>query len=324
MSAAPPARGLSPRSYFSIVALATLAGWCAFSTAGADFARAAAEQLHLATPIVAAPHSFYSERVAPVFREYCVACHGRARHKGALRLDTLAQAMRSGRHGPAIVPGKAEASEVYRRLLLPTNDPQHMPPEGRSEPGEIELTLLRLWLEDGASGTKTAAAFPDAPRPPPRVVFPALDPRKIAAARAPLAAAMARLQDEYPVVLDYVSRGSPDIRVNGSLQERDFGDDDLAKFAPLAGGITWMDLSGTAVTDASAPLLASMAKLRALRLGGSGITDATARALLGVRSLRALAVDGTRISPEALARLRARGVRVHAGDSPELEGDAAN
>ena len=324
MSGAPDARRLSPRLYLAGAALVTLGGWCALSTPGGELARAAAVQLHLATPVVATPHSFYSERISPVFREYCTACHGRVRHKGGLRLDSYAQALRSGRHGPAVVPGKAEASEIYRRLLLPTSDPQHMPPEGRSEPGEIEVQLLRLWLDDGASGTKTAAQFPDAPRPPPRVVFPTLDPRKVAAVRAPLADTMARLQDQYPVVLDYVSRGSPDIRVNGSLQERDFGDDDLAKLAPLAGRIVWMDLSGTAITDASAPLLSGMKRLRALRLGGSAITDTTARALGGLRSLRPLAVDGTRISPEALARLRARGVRIHSGDSPELEGDVAD
>lgn len=324
MSGAPPARGLSPRLYLGGAALATLVGWCSLSTAGGDFARAAAVQLHLATPVVATPRSFYTERISPVFNEYCTACHGRARHKAGLRLDTYSQALRSGRHGPAVVPGKAEASELYRRLLLPTSDPLHMPPGGRSEPGDSEVTLLRLWLDDGASGTKTTAQFPDAPRPPPRVSFPALDARKVAAARAPLSGTMAALQAQYPVVLEYLSRGSADIRVNGSLQERDFGDDDLARLAPLAANIVWMDLSGTAVTDASAPLLARMPRLRALRLGGSAITDTTARSLAGLKALKTLSVDGTRISPAALARLRARGVRVHSGDSPELEGDVAD
>ncbi len=35
------------------------------------------------------PATFYGARIQPLFAGHCIACHGRSKHKGKLRLDSL-------------------------------------------------------------------------------------------------------------------------------------------------------------------------------------------------------------------------------------------
>ena len=70
-----------------------------------------------------------------------------------------------------------------------------------------------------------------------------------------------------------------------------------------------LNLSGTAVTDAVAPDLAAMTALRTLRLTDTGTTDATIRMLASSKTLKVLAV--AKASPDALAPLRRKGVRIY-------------
>ena len=88
-----------------------------------------------------------------------------------------------------------------------------------------------------------------------------------------------------------------------------FGDADFSALMPLRDRIVAANLSGTAVTDASAPLLGSMKSLRVLRLMNTRTTDATVQALASSKALRVLAV--AKASPGALAPLRQRGVRIY-------------
>ncbi len=67
-------------------------------------------------------------------------------------------------------------------------------------------------------------------------------------------------------MIAYESRDSGRVEVNAALFGRRFGDAEFKALAPLAGVIVRLDLSGTAVTDASAPLLSKMQSLRQLRL----------------------------------------------------------
>jgi uncharacterized membrane protein len=89
----------------------------------------------------------FPDKVQPVLNRYCVSCHGAEKAKGGLRLDSLAGVLRGGKHGLAVVPGKATASELIRRLRLPVADDERMPPEGKAAPTEDEVALLGRWID---------------------------------------------------------------------------------------------------------------------------------------------------------------------------------
>lgn len=97
----------------------------------------------------------FEREIAPLFKQHCQKCHGTEKQQGGLRFDTSAGAIREGDSGEkAIVPGKAEASELIRRVTS-EDESEWMPPEGdRLSRGEIEL--LRRWIDQEARWPESA------------------------------------------------------------------------------------------------------------------------------------------------------------------------
>jgi hypothetical protein len=95
----------------------------------------------------------YQDVLQPVLKQYCVECHGPDKQKGKLRLDSLEELMKGGENGAAVVAGQPKKSALLGRMLLPTNDDDHMPPEGKPGPKPDALSLLEFWIERGASPT---------------------------------------------------------------------------------------------------------------------------------------------------------------------------
>lgn len=89
--------------------------------------------------------------VEPVLSEYCVSCHGPEKSKAGLRLDSYGDLLAGSHSGPVIVPGDEDDSLLLKRLLLPFEDEDHMPPEGKAQPGPEEIDLIRGWIRSGAA-----------------------------------------------------------------------------------------------------------------------------------------------------------------------------
>jgi hypothetical protein len=106
--------------------------------------------------VTLAPHARadeFNDRVRPILAGHCFKCHGpddKAR-KARLRLDGREFALRGGRSGkPAVVPGKAEKSELVRRVTS-DDETDVMPPPGAHNPlTPAEKETLRRWVAGGA------------------------------------------------------------------------------------------------------------------------------------------------------------------------------
>jgi hypothetical protein len=302
---------LSAPHYFALVALVTGLGLVTAMALRPAFAHKVLETAGLEAMPQATPGSFYTVRVAPLFTQHCISCHGEGRQKAELRLDSFAFSMRGGRHGTVIRPGEVKASELMTRITLPAGDDRAMPPEGKTPLSPDDVTVIRLWIAAGASPILPAAAIKGAPRQVAEVTFPNLDPSATRRLREPLASVMQQLSARYPGILAYESRSSADLDLNAALSGTAFADDDLKTFLPLRGRIVLMDLSGTAVTDASAQAIAQMTALKTLRLTNTKTGDATVSALASLKSLRSLTVTGTGATKAALAPMSRRGVAIH-------------
>jgi uncharacterized membrane protein len=260
------------------------------------------------------PAFFYGAHVEPIFVGHCYSCHGPEKQKGRLRLDSYDSLMRGGKHGPVVKAGNVKGSELFHRVTLSRSDDDAMPPQDKRPLAANEIKLLELWIAAGASSTLAANAIKDAPTTQEPVVaevtFPEIDPAAVTQLRAPLAAEVAQLKQRFPNLLDYESRESANLVIDASALGARFGDDDLAAVKPLSEQIVIADLSGTAITDRSAPLLAAMKHARVLRLTNTKITDATVLALGGLDRLESLDLYGTAVTPacfrvvESLPRLR--------------------
>jgi hypothetical protein len=234
-------------------------------------------------PTAATRTSFFSMRVEPVFAQHCISCHARSKRKSGLPLDRYETVMRGGKSGLVVKAGNPPGSELFLCVTLPDGSDKIMPPEGKPRLSADEVKLLELWISAGASATLEADAIKSAPSSTAsaarEVKYEEIDAAAVAKLRAPLAATFVRLQERYPDVLQYESRGSADVVVSVSLMGGKFGDEDLAALQPLYRQIVIADLSSTAVTDRSAPAIAAMKRLRVLRLMHTKITDTTAQAL---------------------------------------------
>jgi mono/diheme cytochrome c family protein len=105
---------------------------------------AAGVELEVASPATASdPHA----AAQAVLEARCIECHGPDAQESALRLDSRAGILRGGDFGPAAVDGKADSSELLRRVKT-TNPEQMMPPDGeRLTAGEV--AAIAAWIEAG-------------------------------------------------------------------------------------------------------------------------------------------------------------------------------
>src|SRR6266700_3954173 len=70
----------------------------------------------------------FGRDVQPIFKQYCVDCHGPSQQMGGFRLDRRRDALRGGSVA-MIGPGNSAGSKLYLRLIG-NNFGMQMPPTG--------------------------------------------------------------------------------------------------------------------------------------------------------------------------------------------------
>ena len=255
-----------------------------------------------ATSASADPSTFYGARIQPIFTARCITCHGEDKHKGNLRLDSYRALMRGGKDGPVIQTGNTQASNLFRRITLPASDDDFMP-RGKQPLSADQVKMIELWIGAGASDTLAVNAIKNAlsgSSVPADVKFEEIDRAAVAKLRSAIAPVVSQLQKQFPNILDYDSRSSADLRLNASTLGSKFGDRDLEAFAPIAKHIVVADLSRTTISDHSAAVIATMKRLRVLRLMDTRLTNATLLRLESLNQLESLDVYATPITPRVL------------------------
>ena len=90
----------------------------------------------------------YTRDVKPLLAHHCVACHGEARPRGGLRLDTGAMALKGGKTGVSIVPGNPDESPLLDAVSAEAGT-ERMPLK-RKPLSDAEIGVLREWIAQGA------------------------------------------------------------------------------------------------------------------------------------------------------------------------------
>lgn len=107
-------------------------------------------------------HSTAVESALLIFEEKCVVCHGQNKQKGELRLDTKEGFLKGGEDGSLLATNGSE-SLLMKRILLPLDDDDHMPPSEKKQLTPLEISFLSWWIKNGADFDKTLEDlnFPD-------------------------------------------------------------------------------------------------------------------------------------------------------------------
>jgi hypothetical protein len=102
----------------------------------------------------------FAKSIQPILEKRCVECHSEKKTKGDLRLDTKAELAKSEK---AIVAGKADESEIIKRISLPAGHDDIMPPKGDPLTKE-QIELLKKWINEGASFPDSVVLTGEAPK----------------------------------------------------------------------------------------------------------------------------------------------------------------
>src|SRR5262245_6207496 len=99
---------------------------------------------------------FFETRIRPVLADSCFRCHGPAKQRGGLRLDSRAALLAGGDRGPAVVPGDPEKSLLI--TAVGHTDDLKMPPS-KKLPAQQVGDLTR-WVRLGAPWPGADEAVP--------------------------------------------------------------------------------------------------------------------------------------------------------------------
>lgn len=256
----------------------------------------------------------YAQHVAPLLQARCTKCHGRRKSKGELRLDSPEHILAGGENGAVLGPeapvaggSASEEAEILRRLQLPLDHDDHMPPESKTQLTSAEMALLRLWLEAGAPFEQDFAlgagmASPQAPR------------AEVAQAEAAKDASTGPRDDpehaQYLLDLDALRReqvyaepvapGSKQLEVSFVPVKGSADDAMVARLVmPLLDYVEELVLADTMITDRTLDLVAQMQKVLVVNLDQASITDQGLTALHGHPSLEQLVVSQTLVTSES-------------------------
>jgi len=245
--------------------------------------------------------AFFTSRVAPIFEDKCVQCHGPEKRKGKLRLDTFDYVMRGGKDGVVVKPGDTKNSELYRRVTLPRDHKDAMPAEGKPGLTPAELKVIEFWIASGAAETLSAERVSAAPPPPP--VKPVLPP--LAADYRPRSSQIAALETQLGVRLIPRSQNPRDgiiLRTVGAPGRCD--DATLATLKPIADLIVDAELARTNITDAGMKTLGSFTNLRSVDLSHTAVTSRGLALLTNLEKLESLNLTATDVDDEGVLPFR--------------------
>ncbi|MFZ9400786.1 MAG: c-type cytochrome domain-containing protein, partial [Opitutales bacterium] len=102
----------------------------------------------LTSAVSAAPVAF--DEVRAIFEGKCLECHNPDKTKGKLLMTTREGFLKGGESGHALIGVAADQSELVKRLVLPKDHDDIMPPKGGPLPA-AEIDVIRRWVAEGAA-----------------------------------------------------------------------------------------------------------------------------------------------------------------------------
>lgn len=260
------------------------------------------------------------EAVRDLFELSCTSCHGERKQKGDLRLD------RADGIASVVVAGDAAKSELYRRITLPLDHDDVMPPY--DDPvTEAEQAAVLEWIRAGASMDVFEATGGDRAR-------------ALAEAEARIEA-VREASGAQIVLLDGDSTGA--LRVDFAFLDEAPTPEAVAAIEPLADRVVELSFAGqaigldqlsalpdlpalerahlerTAVDDAAVEAIARRAPgLRYLNVHSTRVTERTLERARSLQSLERLVLFGTAVAPAEVTAFHAERPTVHATTTSAL------
>ena len=252
----------------------------------------------------------YRDIVQPILYKDCYSCHGPNKQKGGLRLDNFALIMKGGKDGKVIDSRNADSSEIMKRLLLPKEDEDHMPPRQKAQPNEKQIAMLHWWIQQGADTGKYVKELPQPEKLKPFLL--ALQKNHIeikAAANIPKdivekadAKAIEELEKKGVIVMP-VAQNSNYLMAN-FVTATNVSDNDLSLLLPIKKQLAWLKIGDAKITDSALFYIGQCKNLTLVQLNNTSIGDAGLQQLRDLKQLQSLNLVGTNVSARGIVALK--------------------
>jgi uncharacterized membrane protein len=252
----------------------------------------------------------YNDVIKPILQTKCYSCHGTNKQKGKLRMDDEQLLLKGGKDGKVIEPGNAEKSEMIKRLLLPVDNEDHMPPKEKPQPSENQISLLHWWISNGAGFTKKVKEFPQPDKIKP--LLGALQKTPEAKKDFTLVPAVPvekaddkiveQLRQKGVVVLP-VSQGSNYLMANFVTRTK-IENEDLQLLSLLKKQLVWLKLSYSNFSDTNVQAIVQLKNLTRLSLDHTVISDKGIEELKTLTNLQYLNLVDTRVTAQGVLQLK--------------------
>ena len=239
--------------------------------------------------------------IKPIFVKKCISCHNPDKLKGNLILADAKSILKGGKTGKLFVAGKPELSLLLQRIHLPLEVKKHMPPKGKIQLSEDEITLLYHWIKANADFKKKVIELPA--NDSLRILASAiLKSTETTEEQFDFAAAdeetIRKLNNSYRGVYP-ISKGSPVLAVN--LYNKDtYTPQTLNELSAVKMQIISLELNKIPVKDADLKYVSQFENLRKLNLNFTDITGKGLKELVSLKHLKTLSLSGTKVNYQDL------------------------
>jgi uncharacterized membrane protein len=250
----------------------------------------------------------YDDVVKPILKSRCVQCHNASKSKGDLRMDEVELLKKGGKNGVVFVAGKSIDSELLKRCLLPLEAEEHMPPKGKNQLSENQISILTWWIDQGASFDKKVSDLPIDDKIKP-ILATLTNSTTAAVAALPTAptpdeSAIEALKKSGLLVVA-LSKENPNLLEINALNVADFGDKEIELLKPLRENIMWLKIGNTKITNAALKEIVQLKNLQKLHLENTTITNEALKSLKELANLTYLNLVGTKITDASINDLAA-------------------
>lgn len=264
-------------------------------THGEDYLRFGTKAVEITAETVV-----FNDIVQPILKAKCESCHNDQKTKGALKMNSIANLMKGGKHGAIWKAGDALNSHLIQRIKLPMNAKEHMPPLGKAQLSPDEITLLTLWVKEGASFEQKLGQYSrdfQTLVQPAALITSSKEYDFSAASESEIASVNTPYCTVYPIAYE-----SPALQADFYVAAK-FDPKTLSDLTQVSEQLVGLQLSKMPISNESLGLLSKFANLEKLNLNFTSIDDAGLPQLAGLNYLEQLSISGTKLGLSGISKL---------------------
>jgi len=249
----------------------------------------------------------YEHVIKPILSASCTTCHGSSKAKGKIRLHNPEEIKKS----ESIVEGNIDESTLIERIMLPDDDEDVMPPDGKKRLSPEQKKMLSWWIAEGANFEKTIsevnlpedistiiAGLEYSPPIEIKKAFNLPEPAQPANGEAVTAIGKAG------ILVMQLAQDTKYLSANVINVAKSFNDAQVKLLVPVKNHLTWLDLSRSGITDQAANDLGQLNMLTKLHLENTAVTDQTLQYIGKLENLEYLNLYGTKVTDAGLENLK--------------------